>query len=138
MVIDDIIKTARFEMIPINDNEAIDRLTEFGALGLQGLYKCVFKDIEQLQRAFYQVHYIAKFKPIMFSSGKQFTPEVTQIITYKGELSTADGTVYEMIVNEVPGKLEILNARLVKEGYLRTPSEWKAIKETMEPDKKEI
>ena len=39
----------------------------------------------------------------MFSNGKEYSPEVTQIITYKGELKTADGTTYEMIVNEVPG-----------------------------------
>ncbi len=138
MTLDEIFKTIHYTSIPASDEEAIDRISTLGDISLHGLYKCLFKDIPQLQRCFFELRYHASFKAIFFSSGKEFNPEMTQIITYKGELKAIDGTTYEMLVNETPNGCEILNVRLIKQGKLRSQEQWDNIQAVLEPKEKEV
>ncbi len=138
MTLDEIFKTLHFTSIPATDDEAIERISTLCDISLHGLYKCLFKDIPQLQRCFFELKYHASFKPIMFSSGKEYTRELTQIVTSKGELRSIDGTTYEMIVNETPNGCEVINVKLVKQGKLRNQEQWNSIEQVLDPKEKEL
>ena len=132
MVIDDVLKSMKYLSCPASDDEASERVSEMGAISLQGLIGCVFKDIEQIKRVFLQLQYWTEIKVIMNSSGKKINPLVTQIITYRLELKNKDGTIYEMIVNETPSDYTIINCKISKTGTTRTQEDWNIIKEIEE------
>ncbi len=138
MTLDEIFKTIHFTSIPASDDEAIDRISTLCDISLHGLYKCLFKDMEQIRRCMFELKYITSFKAIMFSNGKEYNPEITQIITYRGEFKSMDGTIYEFLSNQTPNGCEIINIRLVKQGTLRPQEQWDSINKVLEPKKENI